>query len=265
MVNVSAVGYRAALCQDEAQMDGSTIENPISFISKTLTAAERTDGVSERELAVLHWALTNFSWCLLGAPTFRCWSDCRHLGGLYKWGPKGGRRDAMMADMRKYDFTIGYRKVESARRETHETSFQALMESAHEAGALRVAMQRVRAMGFYLTTETKEDYEDRVAGLIRKTEALLEKKMNAYKHRVLTEMSILADIRAVARKSVDPAVTKRATAPLCFNIATQLEAGKFQRPWIPSRCVLDPGADASSTNQAWASQAGLRDNAWFAV
>ena len=74
-VDASGVGYRAVLCQEEKQTDGSTIERPIAYISKTLTGAERTRSATERELAAIDWALAQFSGYPLGAPTFRCWSD----------------------------------------------------------------------------------------------------------------------------------------------------------------------------------------------
>jgi len=78
-VDASGVGYGAVLCQEEVQADGAVIERPIAYISRTLNAAERTRSATERELAAIDWALAQFSGYLLGAPTFRCWSDCRPL------------------------------------------------------------------------------------------------------------------------------------------------------------------------------------------
>ena len=87
-VDASGVGYGAVLCQEESQTDGSTIERPIAYMSKTLTGAERTRSATERDLAAIDWALAQFSGYLLDAPTFRCWSDCRPLEALFKKRPK---------------------------------------------------------------------------------------------------------------------------------------------------------------------------------
>jgi hypothetical protein len=110
-VDASGVGYGAVLCQEETQEDGSIRERPIAYISKTLTGSERTRSATERELAAIDWALAQFSGYLLGAPTFRCWSDCRPLEALFKKRPKNGRHHAILVHMQNYDFTIEYRKA----------------------------------------------------------------------------------------------------------------------------------------------------------
>ena len=56
----------------------------------------------------------------------------------------------MLVHMRNYDFTIEYRRAESARREEAEVSWQAQMRSAQAAEAQRVKMLRVKNAGCLL-------------------------------------------------------------------------------------------------------------------